>query len=337
MRALLIGTACTSLAGAAFGQTATVTGQVLLREADQPLPYTTVSVLSQATQFLTSETGRFTVTNLVPGEVRLRFKRIGFAPQDTVLTLAANDTARIVVRMTRVAIPLPAVLVSGKCTNEMPLAAREDVLVQLFDQVNQNAERFRLLAESKPFHMHIHRVRGFRNRDNKVVPMRTDTVVRGPLPAESYRPRNVLRRADDGEWEIGVPELPDFADTAFTNNHCFFYAGQTRQGADSVIQVDFEPVPWLDKEIDIKGSMYLRADTYELVQTVTKLNKVPAQFRRGGLLEHSVRMRFSEIVNGITVPEDWDLTNRYRPPRSAFVELGQVFNIVWLDSTATKP
>lgn len=320
-----------------MAQTATVTGQVVLRDGEQPLPYTTVAVLSQPMQFLTSETGRFTVSNLTPGEARLRFKRIGFAPWDTALTVAANDTARITVRMTRLAIQLPAVLVRGKCTNEMPLETRVPVLAQLFDQLNQNAERFRLYAEAKPFYIHIHRLRGFRNRDNKIVPTRVDTVVRGPLPAEPYRPRHVLRRTDEGEWGVGVPELPDFADTAFTNNHCFYYAGQTRRGADSVIQVDFEPVQWLDKEVDIEGTMYLRVDTYELVETITRLNNVPAQFRRSGLLEHSVRVRFGEIVNGITVVEEWDLTNRFRPPRASFVERGQVFNLTWADSSAAKP
>ena len=50
-----------------------------------------------------------------------------------------------------------------------------------------------------------------------------------------------------------------------------------------------------------------------------------------------MRAQFSEIVNGITVLEQWDLTNRYRPPRATFVERGQVFNIVWVDSSAAKP
>jgi hypothetical protein len=30
------------------------------------------------------------LTNLPPGEVRLRFRRIGYAPKDTAFTLAAN-------------------------------------------------------------------------------------------------------------------------------------------------------------------------------------------------------------------------------------------------------
>lgn len=64
---------------------------------------------------------------------------------------------------------------------------------------------------------------------------------------------------------VKLPELADIADTAFTNNHCFSYAGQTRFGADSVVRVDFEPVSWLAKYIDFEGSLYLRLDGYRLV------------------------------------------------------------------------
>ena len=338
MRAFLIAAACSTLAGPALAQTATVTGQVLLQEADQPLPYTTVAVLSHGIQLLTSETGRFTVPNLLPGEVRLRFKRIGYSPRDTVLTLAANDTARLMVRMSRLAILLPEVVASrGKCTNEMPLEPKTPVLAQLFDQLSQNAERFKLLAEAKPFHVYVQRIRGLRNRDNRVVPLRIDTIVRGPMPPEPYRPKNVVRQDRTGEWDVGVPELPDYADTAFTNNHCFFYAGQMRRGEDSVIAVDFEPTEKIGRDVDIEGTMFLRVDTYELVETITKLNRTPPQFRRSGLQEHSVRVRFGEIVNGITVLEEWDLTNRYRPPRATFGERGQVFNIVWLEPGNPKP
>jgi hypothetical protein len=339
MRILLIAAAGTALSSASMAQTATVMGQVLLQDADQPLPYTTVSVMSHGIQLLTSESGRFTVPNLLPGEVRVRFKRIGYSPRDTVLTLAANDVARLTVRMDRLAILLPEVVADrGTCTNERPLEPKATVLAQLFDQLSQNAERFRLLAEARPFFMHVHRITGARGRDNRIVPLRVDTIVRGPMPPEPYRPNNVLRKSRDGEWVVGVPELPDYADSAFTNNHCFFYAGQSRRGEDSVIAVDFEPTEKVGKEVDIEGTMYLRVDTYELVETITKLNRVPPQFRRNGFQDHVVRVKFGEIVNGITVLEEWDLTNRYRPPRATFVERGQVFNLTWLtDSTVKKP
>ena len=48
-----------------------------------------------------------------PGEVRLRFRRIGFAPKDTALVAGANDTVRVRIEMTRLALELPAVIVNG--------------------------------------------------------------------------------------------------------------------------------------------------------------------------------------------------------------------------------
>src|SRR5690349_8512823 len=101
---------------AARAQTVTVAGQVFSREEKEPLASASISVVPQGTQLLASENGQFTLRNLSAGEIRLRFKRIGFVPKDTVLTLAGNDTTRIRIEMTRLAILLPAMVVNGKCT-----------------------------------------------------------------------------------------------------------------------------------------------------------------------------------------------------------------------------
>ena len=327
-------------ASAAHAQNATVSGEILLKDSGQQLGFTTVSVLSQGTQLLTNESGKFLLLNLPPGEVRLRFKRIGFAPKDTTLTVAANDTARVRVEMTRLVIQLPAMVVSGKCTNETPRQPQSGVLAELFDQINQNAERVQLLARARPFFLYVYRIDGFRNRDNRVVPQAIDTVIRLALPPTPYRPKEVIRRAradEAGTWLMSLPELPDLADTAFTNNHCFRYAGQTRWGTDSVVKVEFEPVPWLAKEVDIEGTLYLKVDGYQLVGSVTSLNRIPGELRNSQLIEVTVRAKFTEFVSGIPVLDEWELLKRYRYPTLARVELGQVFNLKWVDSTAVKP
>ena len=75
--------------------------------------------------------------------------------------------------------------------------------------------------------------------------------------------------------------------------------------------MDFEPVPWLAREVDLEGSIYLRADGYQLVGLVTKLNRIPPQNR--ALQEYVVRARFSEIVSGVPVLSEWTLTNSTSP------------------------
>jgi hypothetical protein len=136
-------------------------------------------------------------------------------------------------------------------------------------------------------------------------------------------------------WLVRLPELPDLADTAFTNNHCLQYVGQTRFESDSVIQVDFEPVPWLNKDVDITGSIYLRVDGYQLVALALKLNRIPSQFR--GLREFSVRARFTEFITGVPVLSDWELTNTFRTAgMSPRIEIGQVVDLRWLDTLDVK-
>ena len=88
---------------AAHAQSSVVRGQVVLQGDGQPLPYTTVVLLPQGTQRLTTDSGTFALSDLPPGEVRLRFKRIGFAPKDTLVVLAPGATLRIQVAMTPLA------------------------------------------------------------------------------------------------------------------------------------------------------------------------------------------------------------------------------------------
>ena len=49
-----------------------------------------------------------------------------------------------------------------------------------------------------------------------------------------------------------------------------------------------------------------------------------------------MRARFSEIVTGVPVLDEWQMTTRYRYPQPPGVEVGQVFSFKWADSTAVK-
>jgi hypothetical protein len=335
MRAAPLVLACTLAALNGVGaQNATVTGQILLRDDGQPLGYTTIAVLSQGTQQLARENGSFALS-LPAGEVRLRFKRVGFVPKDTALIVAANDTARIRIEMTRLVIRLPAIVVSGACTDKTPLGDKPAVVAELFEQVKQNAERMRLLAHERPFTMTVANYGRYVDADNRVTNVRSDTIER-PALLKPYKPREVVFRITDegpykGAMGVTMPELPDLADSAFTNNHCFWYAGQERFGADSVIRVDFEPVPWLAKELDLEGSIYLRVDGYQLVGLYTKLHRIGPPLSARYLREYTSRGRFVELVSGVSVIAETELMNIFRNNRPAFVQTGTVIGIRWLD------
>lgn len=338
MRVILVGIACALAApSASHAQGATLAGQVVARDGAEPLGFTTVSVPSLGVRLLAGEGGAFTLRGLPPGVVRLRFTRIGYAPRDTALTVAAltvaaDGTARVRIEMMRLDLRLPTVVVNGACTDRTPFEDKPDVLAQLFDQVAQNAERMRLLARERPFVFQATRVRGNRSLE-RPTPLRTDTIVRGPLPANPYVPQRIYGRVG-GVWAVKLPELADVADTAFTHNHCLWYGGQERFGADSVIRVDFEPVPWLANDVDLEGSLYLRVADYQLVGMVTRLNRIPPQFR--GLDGYATRARFAELVSGVPVLAEWELTNTFRGIlEPVVVETGRVTGVRWLDSPNT--
>jgi hypothetical protein len=338
MRRTLLALACAVIAlPATRAQTVAISGQVVLRDNGQPLGYTTIAVLSYGTQRLASDSGTFHLLDLAPGKVRFRFKRIGFAPKDTVLTLVAGETASLRIEMTRLDIQLPTVVVSAKCTNETPFEPKPGVLAELFDQVKQNAERMVLLAAAKPFVMRVTHVRGYRVREKPFAPFEELTTTRGPLPVVRYEPKRVARPYEiNGRtvWGIHIPELADFADTAFTNNHCVRYAGQMRFDEDSVIAVNFEPVPWLDKEVDLKGTVYLRVNDYQIVAVVAALNRQLPGFRH--IREYTHQTRFKEIVPGVPALFEWELVNYFRNGAPSVVEMGKVIEIRWTDSTAVR-
>ena len=340
MRSIFVAAICAAFVTSVAAAQAVVLGEAVLKESGRPLEFTTVGVLTEGRQFLTSEKGRFQLPNLPAGELRLRFKRIGFAPHDTTLVLAAGDTARIRIEMTRLVIQLPQMLVSGRCANETPREPVPGFLAELIEQIVQNSERMRLLAAQRPFQVRMAEEDGFVDAKSVFTPNRVDTVMKNPLPERTYKPREVVFRLttgpNKGAWGIMLPELADIADTAFTNNHCFRYAGRSRVRGDSVILVEFEPVPWLDKELDLNGTLYLSVDGYQMLGSFTRLNHIRPDWKRNGLEEYFVDAAFKEIVPGVPVLDWMELTNRRRinPPR--FIKQSHAIAIEWKDSTTAR-
>lgn len=332
LRSLLAGAAFACLAGWDVGaQGASVVGKVLAKDGGAPLGHSAVTVLSQGTQLYTNEAGGFVLRAVLPGEVRVRIRRIGFAPRDTLLTVSPNDTTHVRIEMTRLVIQLSEVVVNRACTDRTPLEEKPALLAELFDQVHQSAERARVVMGQRRFIMRAVRESGYRAPGR---PIRTDTITRGPFPPDPYVLGRVLRR-ERGVDVVKLPELMDLADTTFTNNHCLWYAGQERFGADSVIRVDFAPVPWLAKGVDLEGSIFVRADGFQLIGLVTRLNRIPEGM--DALEEYSVRARFREDADGVPMLAEWELINTFRNASPAWVETGRVTNVRWLDPLPPQP
>jgi hypothetical protein len=315
-----------------------IVGQVVSKEGGRPLGYTTIGVVARDTQFLSGDGGAFVLRTL-SGDVRLRFRRIGFSPRDTIIRVAAGDTARIKIEMSRLVIELPTVVVDGRCEDRSPLEPKPGFLSELFDQVKQNAERMRLLIQQRPFTIQYTSEAGFRDRNNRIIGERqVANESRAPLAKEPYAPRRTVRPGTfNGRavQSVYLPELTDLADTAFTNNHCFSFGGRERFETDSVVRVDFVPVPWLARAVDIEGQIYLRVTDYQLVGIEMRLNRIPRENR--SMRAYSSRVRFTEVVSGISVRAEWELTNTMQGDRPPFVLIGKLTGVTWQDSAAKSP
>jgi carboxypeptidase-like protein len=313
---------------------AIVVGHTTHRETGDALGYAVISIPSLNRQQFANDRGGFTIRGLPAGPLRIRFKHIGNSPRDTVVTLHDNDTLHLEIALATIVIQLPSVRISGACGDKHPDERAAGILADLFDQVQQNADRYRLLADSNPFVMTIYRVRGSRTNGGKIVATSIDTVLRMPFPPQPYKPRHNVRLAEaelgGRSFYLSVPELADFADTAFTNNHCFTYAGQKRVDGDSVIAVDFEPTPALKDEVDFRGTMYVRAEGYQLVRADLDVNKLSSELRSSGMTAVHVKLTFTEILPGVAVLDRSEADTKLRGGFPTAVELGQVFNVRWV-------
>ena len=341
-RGVLAGVAVSALAASSvLAQTsplgtAVVVGQTRLKETGEPLGYAVVALPALGRQLFSNDHGGFTLWNLPAGSLLIRFKHIGYAPRDTVVTLRDNDTLRIAFALAKLVIQLPAVRISGACRDKRPDERSDGILGELFDQVQQNADRYRLLADSNPFDLILYHVHGTRSRGGKIVATNIDTVKRGPFPFSPYTPRHLVRTEVDSGPEgrvrhfLAPPELADFADTAFVNNHCFTYAGQRVLDGDSVIAVDFEPVPSLKGEVDCHGTMYVRSTGYQLVRAEIELSRVPPEMQSSGMTSMNITTRFTEVVPGIALLDVVESTTRFRGRPLPYIEFAQLIDLKWV-------
>src|SRR4051812_31939247 len=108
MRAAFLAAICVSLPlTAGRGQHATVMGRVVVRGSGAPVGFASISVLPSGDQRLAGEGGAFVLGDLPAGDVRLRFRHVGFSPKDTALIVQPNDTVQVRIEMTHLALDLP--------------------------------------------------------------------------------------------------------------------------------------------------------------------------------------------------------------------------------------
>lgn len=292
----------------AFAQTGVVLGRVTVKDTELPLGYSVVRAAPNGERF-TDDVGRFTL-RVPAGSIAITAKHVGYAPLDTTVSVSDGDTVRVVLALPLITIQLPAVQsLSQFCAHPGTADARLGLqLAELFEQMTQNAERNRLLARSYPFEMEIERKITRPEVSLLARFVAFDTVIHASERNWRYSPGHMLGTrvygpgVFEGKWTtVTIPELADFADAAFLDNHCFDYAGLDVVAGDTLLRIDFEPAPSV-RTTDIAGSLFLDQKTYQLRWTVTAVTNPTKEMQKQTAFQE-IRVGFREILPGVPIAD----------------------------------
>jgi carboxypeptidase family protein len=292
------------LAGPVTVAAQTLRGDVRALETHLPLPFSTVVVQPGVTGRFTNDSGVFAFHDLARGEYRVIVRAIGFLPFDSVITVAA-DTIVLHVALRALAIELPPVTVvaTRACVRPGPPARdSEPDLAAIFDQLRENAARFRLLSEAYPFRYWIQR-RVWDEPGAHGDSVAVDTLELRSDVQVAYKPGGLIMNQTGpkgrSERTLRLPTVIDLADSVFHQAHCFSFGGIDNIEGESQWRVDFLAADRLHAP-DVAGSAWLDSTTYELRQLVFRLTRPEKAATSLKTLE--VTVAFGALLPAVTVP-----------------------------------
>ena len=295
---------------------AVLRGRVIGAETGQPLPFAMVSIPSIDVQRFADGEGRFIIPRLSPGTYRLRVRHLGHSPVERDVVVDRNGAEDLTIRMSRIAMRLAVMNVSATWECESPGRPSSDAssqVAEVFEQLEQNAERLRLLAREYPFEVDMERRFLLRRVDGTELFERADTTLVAGIKETSYRPGRVVTRVGRGERAqsfMAVPTLVDFADSLFQQNHCFRLRGVDDSDGTPLIRVDFKAWRKL-KSPDVDGSVFLDTAGFRLRRSEVSLTRIPSGF--DGLIGVRVTTRFSDLRPGLPIATSIHAVNEVKP------------------------
>ncbi len=294
-------------------------GLVVAAESGEPLGFSIVALHPGFGQRFTDARGTFAFDAPKPGPYVLSIRQIGYAPRDTQLVISGDSATTVRIVLHHLAIELPPVTIAAnQCTNPGPPDSSDTALRVVFDQLQENARRLALLADSYPFRYTFELTdrtvnqRGdtgppvskrlqFSSRDNRHHPYAVGRVVeRGWGPWGSADSVLVIRSA----------ELDDLGNADFIASHCFHLAGRDTIGGETLVRIDFEPATRV-RSADMAGAAYLDSITYALRYTTTWLTK-PERSQLTNVQSVTFRTRFRDIARGVPLQDSLTAVTTYR-------------------------
>jgi hypothetical protein len=287
-----------ALVAAQENTTTVIVGRVTVRGGGA-LPYASVTLNGKNPQF-TDSLGRFQVEGIAAGNVTLRARRIGFSPVEQVVRIQRGDTARVTLQMTRLAIQLPAVqTLAHVCTDPgAPGRDADSGLVQLYQQLQQNAETFRLLSLAHPYVYATQRQFVTTLHDSVIDRSAMEEFTGTSAKSWNYEAGKMVFEKNTAT-NMHLPTLATFAEGSFAKAHCFYYGGSVDVDGKPLLRIDFAPDQRI-REPDVSGSIYLDPTTYQIRRSDITLSKVPYHLS-GQITGHTVRTYFAEIMPGVPI------------------------------------
>ncbi len=263
----------------------TLTGTLVGRDDNQPVPYGTVLLVGMGDARFADADGHFRIARLAPGTYQLRARQIGYAPTDTTLLVDPGPAVTtIAIRLARLPSLLGLVKVEGHrspgcVATGAPDSAVDPALATILAQVNENVDRFRLLWEQYPFRYTREEHTGILLEPGGYDSQHEETASYESRSQRLYRVGAVVYQERDEAGQsrrvMYIPTFRDLADSAFLAAHCFSYGGAQRlDGKPSVrvLRLDFKPANTIATP-DVEGSVYLDADRLLVRRAVFRLTK----------------------------------------------------------------
>ncbi|MFL5560035.1 MAG: carboxypeptidase-like regulatory domain-containing protein [Gemmatimonadaceae bacterium] len=314
---VVLSLAASSIARAQASGAGAVIRGIVLDPANGSLGYSVVSIAGTDRQILTDDAGRFVFAGLAAGSYRVRARHLGFLPLDTTVTLTADGTAELQLRLTHLTVQLSEmrVVAPGPCRHPgVPDESTDYWLATVFGQLRENADRAVALATQYPFTYQMQRRVSERTRRFGEYPLKTDTVMFDGDSRWPYHPGRMISPVNDHgrmSTQLNIPGLVQLADSSFHAAHCFTYGGVQKVKGKRYIRIDFEPFEGLDSP-DIIGTAYLDPDSYQvrrIVMSLTQTEKVGSQ-----ITALTVTSTFRELVSSILVLDSAEAETTLVPP-----------------------
>ena len=282
-----------TLSGVVRGEVRATTGE--------RIPYAIVSLVPAGRQRFADDSGAFWFGGIAPGPHRVLVRQIGFSPFDTIFVVPPDGDVVLTPHLSRITVQLSDINVSVRGTCERPGPpdpALHPQLAVVFDQLRENAERYRLMADSYPAEYRMARTLGDVDAAGEMHVSYGDTIALRTDARWRYVPGHVITEPGRDGRRLLLPTLPDLADSAFQAGHCWYLPGLDTGTAGGLLRVDFVPPVWL-RAPDVEGSAWLDRTSYQIRRAMVRLTS-PTRVDRSirGL---TVEMAFREIVRSIVL------------------------------------